>query len=227
MKHRLAPLPLAITSFWLLGLVIIISLSVLLSDGRFIYSLDDPYIHLAVAETILGGGYGLNLAEFSAPSSSILWPLMLSLTEALGLGPIGPIILNTIASGLSVFLVVSIVDRYVLSHAPRNYLFAVPLCILLVFGLNGFGLPMTGMEHPWHVLLVVFAISGLVRTAESGQPNWQVFVAIVLMPLFRFEGIVLSALLLLALLWLGQKRQAFATFAITMPTLATYAIVMR
>lgn len=30
------------------------------TDGLLVYSLDDPYIHLAVAEEILKGDYGIN-----------------------------------------------------------------------------------------------------------------------------------------------------------------------
>src|SRR5262245_18537055 len=48
-----------------------------LNEGHLVYNLDDPYIHLALAENIARGQYGVNLEEVSAPSSSILWPLLL------------------------------------------------------------------------------------------------------------------------------------------------------
>lgn len=59
-------------------------------DVRFVFTLDDAYIHLAVADQVLSGGYGVNAGEFSSPSSSILWPYVLALTEVMHLGPFGP-----------------------------------------------------------------------------------------------------------------------------------------
>ena len=50
----------------------------LLNDGMFVYTLDDPYIHLSLAENIINGHYGVNANEYSAPSSSILWPFIIA-----------------------------------------------------------------------------------------------------------------------------------------------------
>ena len=47
------------------------------NEGLFTYTLDDPYIHLRLAENISQGHYGINPSEYSAPSSSILWPFLL------------------------------------------------------------------------------------------------------------------------------------------------------
>src|SRR5581483_7242562 len=49
-----------------------------LNHGMLVYTLDDAYIHLALAERILGGTYGINLHEVAAPASSILWPFLLA-----------------------------------------------------------------------------------------------------------------------------------------------------
>ena len=38
-----------------------------------------PYIHLALSEGIARGHYGINAAEAASPSSSVLWPYLLSL----------------------------------------------------------------------------------------------------------------------------------------------------
>jgi len=64
---------LLVTGLWfvlcLLGLIAIL----VLNKGTFTYTLDDPYIHLAVAEQIASGHYGINSTEFSAPCSSAIW----------------------------------------------------------------------------------------------------------------------------------------------------------
>jgi hypothetical protein len=49
------------------------------TGGRFIYNLDDAYIHLAIAKHVVREGvFGVTPFEFSSSSSSILWPLLLA-----------------------------------------------------------------------------------------------------------------------------------------------------
>src|SRR5687768_15402526 len=72
------------------GLVLLIIL--IQNSGGFSYSLDDPYIHLALSENLLRGHYGINPMEFSAPSSSIGYPFLLSGTLLLKLGQFGPLV---------------------------------------------------------------------------------------------------------------------------------------
>ena len=81
--------PTLLLGVWCIGITILVASSIYLSDGHLIYTLDDPYIHLAVARTILQGGYGINVAEYSAPSSSIVYPFLLVITEYIGLGAWG------------------------------------------------------------------------------------------------------------------------------------------
>lgn len=50
-----------------------------LNGGAFCFTLDDPYIHLALSENLWKHGhYGVNLGEVSAPSSSVLWPFLVA-----------------------------------------------------------------------------------------------------------------------------------------------------
>jgi hypothetical protein len=71
-------------TFILLALVVFLPFIFLLlliiwnTAGEFTYTLDDPYIHLALAKNIWYGNYGINFVEPSAPSSSILWPFLLA-----------------------------------------------------------------------------------------------------------------------------------------------------
>ena len=53
-------------------------LTILFSNNFFTYTLDDPYIHLELAKNIFGGNHGINITEFSAPSSSIIFPFLLA-----------------------------------------------------------------------------------------------------------------------------------------------------
>src|SRR4051812_10496801 len=94
------------TLLWALALTVEVLVSMKMSQGRLIFTLDDPYIHLSLAETIASGGYGVNSGEFSSPSSSILYPLLLVIPERLGLGPLGALVINAVAAGLSVWLLI-------------------------------------------------------------------------------------------------------------------------
>ena len=69
-----------------IALILLIYAGLELTDGRLIYSLDDPYNHLAVAEPIVEGGYGINSEKFASPSSSILFPFLLAFGLRIGLG---------------------------------------------------------------------------------------------------------------------------------------------
>ncbi|MFL5332707.1 MAG: hypothetical protein ACJ8H8_05915, partial [Geminicoccaceae bacterium] len=78
------------------------------NGGVFAYPLSGPYIHLALAEQILHGHYGLNPGEPASPSSTILYPLLLAGLGALGLGISSSLLLclaSNTASGLLLFLV--------------------------------------------------------------------------------------------------------------------------
>lgn len=49
------------------------------AQGGFVYTLDDPYIHLALAKQIHALRYGINPMEGSALPFSNLWPLLLAI----------------------------------------------------------------------------------------------------------------------------------------------------
>src|SRR3989442_3378698 len=75
-----------------------------LNEGRFTYTLDDPYIHLALAERIREGHYGINPGEPSAPSSSILWPFLLAPVAGSGLAEYLPLLIGIAAAGATVVI---------------------------------------------------------------------------------------------------------------------------
>lgn len=52
--------------------VAVLAALIVLRTGGLAYTLDDPYIHLSLAEEILHGNYGINPGEAASPSSSML-----------------------------------------------------------------------------------------------------------------------------------------------------------
>src|SRR5882672_6661262 len=85
-RHRLLPLLAALPA-------VVLVVQVHFTCG-VVYSLDDPYIHLALARQILHGHYGINPGEFAAPSSSILWPFLLAPFAFTRLSEFLPLVIN-------------------------------------------------------------------------------------------------------------------------------------
>lgn len=196
---------------WAVGMALLVLGSIGMADGKLIYTLDDPYIHLAVTENILRGGYGVNFPEYSTPSSSILYPFLLVPGVAMGMGDIWPLLINLAAMGAVVWLLAGFCSRHLplLRGLDRGV-----LVLVLVLALNGFGLPMTGMEHSLHLLCVVVAIDGLSRTEAGEPPRWPLILALGIMPLVRFEGLALGLAGIGLLAWRGHRRAAGLALAL-------------
>jgi hypothetical protein len=220
---------LIITLIWALLTASVILTSIQFCDDRLIYTLDDPYIHMKVAQTILQGGYGVNLSEYSSPSSSVLYPLMLAGADLLGMTSAGPLILNLIAGAGAVYLGSLFLERHVLGSdvTGKSALFLYPLGVLLIFAVSAVALPMTGLEHSWHVYLVVAALFGLVEmlSAQDGV-SWGLIAAIVLIPLVRFEGVAFSCAAILALALTGHWKPALTAMALMTVSLVAYGAIM-
>jgi hypothetical protein len=209
MRRRIIcrPLPIATLSLWLSILALELLTSFYLCGGRLIFTLDDPYIHLAVADHILAGGYGVNASELSSPSSSIIWPYLLALTELLHLGALGPLLINIIASCAALFAVLRLLDEIDLLDQGGK-LFSCAVAVLLIFVLSAVALPMTGMEHSLHVWASVVVFAGLVETTRGQAPRKMHFLALVLLPLVRFEGLAFAIGAIGGFALLGRRRFA-------------------
>ena len=69
--------------------VVYAAIVIAVSSPVSFYTLDDPYIHMALAENLARGHFGVNLGEVSNPSSSILWPWLLATAERIGDAAVG------------------------------------------------------------------------------------------------------------------------------------------
>lgn len=210
-----------LTAFWLLA-----TLWAMLgrTDGLLVYALDDPYIHLSVAETLLNGGYGVNVGEYASPSSSIIYPFLLAGALALGLGEWGPLVLNALAALAAAWIIAGVFWVSTTDPAARGSAFAAWLCLpVLLLAPSLIALPMTGMEHTLHVLASICVIVGI-RGLDDGRPPSVLLVAgILFAPLLRFEGLALAGAALAALL-ITRRVGTFA--ALTLALVAVYAVYM-
>lgn len=211
--------PLVLIAFWCIGMLIVILGSLHLTDGHWIYSLDDPYIHLAVAENILHGGYGINLGEYSSPSSSLLYPFLLAITEWLHLGEFGPLILNLFAMTGAVYTVGKILEEQIwdspsLVNAnapsmPFQLLIGILFCALL----NAWALVCTGMEQSLHVFVTMIVFRNILkmiahRSKQDFRPHLGLAGAVAVLPLLRLEGMAFAILAMIALTYFGHRRHA-------------------
>jgi hypothetical protein len=166
-----------------------------------VYSLDDPYIHLALARQILHGHYGINAGEFAAPASSILWPFLLAPFAFTRLSEFLPLVINLGALVVAVWWLQRWLETYL---SPW---WALITTAALAFALNLYGLVLSGMENSVQATLVIIVALSLMRERLA----WSFWLSIMLLPLIRYEGLAISLPVLAHLvLSPGQRARALA-----------------
>lgn len=195
----------------LLALLVLAALAIVVADdGQFFYTLDAPYTHLALAEQIRHGTYGLNAGEPAAPSSTILYPLLL--VPLLGLGQYGPMLLcvaATLGSGLAVC---ALAETCGIRLSRIHPLQLAAITVSLAVALNVIGVALTGLEHALHTMLTILSLLGLVRFMQRGRSDWWWLLTIALLPLVRFES--MSAVLTDAFVLAVFNRRAYAALVL-------------
>lgn len=204
----------------LAGVAALAARIVMLTGGLF-YTLDDPYIHLALAEELLRGTYGINPGEVASPSSSMLYAPLLAPLLAAGAGVWSALALAVLGQGVAIWLMAGALAPAVATR-PASALVAAPLLIQAV---NGFALPLTGMEHSLHAAASVAILAGLARAAAGPAPRW-LWAAILFAPAIRFEGYALALTAILALAFLAHRWLALACFLGLAALTAAYGYAM-
>jgi hypothetical protein len=174
------------------------------NDGVFVYTLDDPYIHLALARTLwFDGVYGIGAHEASAPSSSIVWPFLLAPFAATPVFEYAPLAINMMLAAAILW----VVARGTHEFAPDATLarFAALGAIIL---LNLPGLTFNGMEHMLQVFVTLFAVFGVIRAVQGGDPGRIAVLATIVLPLIRYEGAAVTFAACVAYVLVGARRRA-------------------
>jgi hypothetical protein len=191
---------------FLLAVEIVIVL--MATHGHLVYPLEAAYTHLALAEQISVGHYGLVAGEAAAPSSSILYPFLLAALRPFGLGVMLPLVINlasTLAAGVFAVLLAR-ECRIPLQRVPPLCLFVLAAVVTLALDLPG--LAMTGLEHSFHVAMTVAYLLGLVRFVVRGRCDWWWIACIIIQPIVRFEAA--GMLVADALIFVAFRRYAYA-----------------
>lgn len=203
--------------------ITLMTLAVLwINGGTLIYTLDDPYIHIDLAKRIFSGHYGININEYSAPSSSILWPLLLAPFTPLGQLMLWiPLVLNIAFS----FLTFSLFNQ-LLNDVRFGYRFLILGGWFLAT--NFYGLIFNGMEHCLQVYLITLIAVGVVhKEFESRAVTHNgVYLAILMLPLVRYEGLAVSLPALLYLFGKGERIKPLLCGALLVAAVASFSLFL-
>lgn len=213
-----------------LGVVILVFwVTLWMNDGRMVFTIDDPYIHLALAENIMNGHYGINLDEFSAPSSSILWPFIIAPMTLLTSPELAIIFINLIFFLSTLFLTWKLIlpDQKIFFQLKSTRLvfwivFGITLSIC-VLGANLVQLIFLGMEHSLQVFVCVLILYGLVNEQQNKKVRLWFWIALAIAPLVRYECLSLSFPVLVYLFLRGYRLKSIMVFLITMIAMVAFS----
>lgn len=199
--------PLVIASSVLAAIVAVEYFSILsLNSGVFVYTLDDTYIHLSLAENIIRGNYGINPGEFSSPSSGIIWPLILSLFALLPGFMFVPLLLNIAVSLGTLALSWKILNTLFKQNKRSQFIITV-LLIYLIPSTGMVGLIFMGMEHSLQVFSIVFVLYVMVKELQGVSKSGMMGTAIFLASVVRYENLAICIFALLFFLVRGRVRE--------------------
>ncbi len=196
----------------------------MLNAGHFVYPLDDPYIHMAMAKNFSQHGvWGVTRYGFTSSSSSPLWVLLLSLVY-LVTGPkeAALLILNLAIALLGLVIVDRLMARRGLGPWSRLWV----LCGLVVL----IPLPamvLTGQEHVLQSFVsFLFLWIGAEAVAGLGPKFNRLLVGLgFLLVAVRYEGAFLVAVVVLLLLLRRRTLLGLVLAGAALVPIAAYGIV--
>jgi len=175
-----------------IGILLFISMNSNL--GHLVYSLDDAYIHMSISKNLaLHGVWGVSSHEFSSSSSSLIWTILLAFVYYIfSPNEITPLIFNIIPALLIIVSVYVLLKKW--SITGNYYLFSVLILMILLPPLPP--LIFTGLEHVLHILLsilFIFFASEALSVNNNRKYLWVAAIISILLPVIRYEGIVIVA----------------------------------
>ncbi len=214
--------------FLLVSISIELIAILILNSGRLIFTLDDAYIHLSMAENIAKFHYGINLNEFSSPSSSILWAFLIAPFAGLSFSNYIILFINIICSVGTLYLFWKILTNIFGGETKIKKANTVItfFLILLIISTNMIPLIFIGMEHPLQIFLVTLIIWGLIYEIENDKVTKWLIVAIILAPLIRYENLAVSFPALIYLYFRGYHKSAIVSTIIIIVLMGTFVLFL-
>ncbi len=201
---RFAPL-LAAFALYTAHLAWLVAASLRETGGRLVFTIDDAYIHMAVARNFVENGvWGVTAESFTSAVSSIGWPLLLAFAYAVGgVGETAPLILNAFFA-LGVIVIADLIGRRMEAGAVFRFL----LLSVLVLATPLAPIALLGMEHTFQIFTGLLLIAVVLPGGAKRPSRGALAAAAALTTLSRYEGLFLLAPLIL--LFLVRRRLADA-----------------
>jgi len=209
---------------FLLVLVYALHRSCGINDGNLVYTLDDPYIHMALAKNlVLHGVFGVTRYGFASASSSPLWTLLIAATyKLIGIKEWVPFAWAVLFGLASVILTLRICKTNRLTTG-----WSLVVCAAVLYFTPIIPVIFTGMEHCMHLFFVLLFLDILIRSLSNDERRF-------LVPLgttaaacaaIRYESLFIAPAVAALLLARGRWRSMTVMgLAFSMPVLI-YGIV--
>ncbi len=185
-----------------IGLVIYNIVVVFDFAGKYIYPLDDAYIHLSIAKNFAEFGmWGITPYEFSSTTSSPFFTLLLSiLIKIFGNWEYLPIVLNVLGS----ICLLGVLRNYLIRYSLATYsLVLIGVVLLVPLHLNA----LVGMEHILHALTLILCLIYFQKYIIDG--SWTNFLYLVLYSIlatgFRYESLFFIFFMCVYLFFVQRK----------------------
>lgn len=179
------------------------------TNGRMIYALDDPAIHLSIASNLVHHGtWGVVPGHFEAASSSPLWTVLLG--AFILVAPFAADYAALILNGAAALVILAILARLqgTLHPSRKRPLDVLSTVVVTAVVLFLPGATFVGMEHLLHLALLLAAIHGLLNPRPDGSLVRRVgpYLLLVLASSARLETAFVALALGIALLALCLRR---------------------
>jgi len=186
--------------------------SLKLNQGHVVYTLDDAYIHMAMAKNFARHGvWGVTPYEFTSASSAPLWTFLLSAIYFLfGVNDLAPLVLNILFATLLVLALGRILESLP-TGLPRPYIFGVLVLVLFFAPIPS--LVFAGLEHVLQTLLTLLLVFYATRVfAGQSSDSWACRVTLAALGLLastaRYEGLFAAGVVALLFTLRRQMRLA-------------------
>jgi len=211
--YKRLPLFIAISVLWI-AIFIPLNSSMNLNDGNIIYTLDDAYIHMAIAKHFAEDGvFGITKYKFTPSSSSPLWTLLLSFLYYLfGVSEITPFLMNFFfASSLIIIL------SFFLEHKGFSLISNTLILFAFIFFIPLPYLVLTGLEHILQIIISLILIITLIDSISRKDTHrlsinkfpLYIYITSFLLVSTRYEGLFLIGAISLFLLIRKEFLKSF------------------
>ncbi|MBK8551319.1 MAG: hypothetical protein IPL53_09780 [Ignavibacteria bacterium] len=184
------------------------------TNGKFIYILDDAYIHLAYAKNIVVNNVsGITRYENSSSSSSPLWTLILvSIFYLTGVNEFIPLIINIVLSLVLITMLFFLFKRYRLCDLFIT-ISLLTVIIVTPLAINIF----SGMEHLLQAILAMLfifvSVKDLVNDKTSNHKDNSydayIYTLSAVLILLRYEDIILIGVISVLFIFKKNYIKAF------------------